>query len=140
MPAYVVNAEDLKARYMRDAIETASPAVRLTMIFDRLVLDLRMADQGFENGDLKQVSDSLIHAQEVLLTLRTTLRADEWEAGPRLAALYDFLHRELVAANMGKDRQRAAGVADMVAKLSGAWHQAAETVAAGPLEVAGGVG
>lgn len=138
MPAYAPNADDLKERYLRDAIETASPAVRLTMIYDRLLLDLRRADQGFEAGDLKLVNDSLIHAQECILTLRTTLKLDGWEAGPRLAALYDFLHRELVAANMDKDRQRSLHVCDMVAKLANAWQHAADA-AAEPVEVAGGV-
>jgi len=120
-------AEDLAQRYLADAVETASPAVRLTMLYDRLELDLRRAETGFEEGDLKAISDNLIHAQEILLTLRTTLRGDVWDGAARLAALYDFLHGELLQANLAKDRTKVTGAAELVAQLGAAWRAAATT-------------
>jgi flagellar protein FliS len=138
MPPDVVT--DLQQRYLADAIETATPAMRLTMLYDRLVLDLNRADQGFERSDIKLVHDSLVHAQEILITLRTTLREQEWDGAARLAALYDFLHHELVSANVMKNRDQSRRAAELIAQLSDAWHQAAEKLASAPAEVAGGVG
>jgi flagellar protein FliS len=118
-------SERLVVRYMAEAIETATPVVRLMMIFDRLELDLRRASDGFESGDLELINDNLVHAQEILFILRATLRGDLWEGAERLGALYDFLHGELLNANVTKDRARMATATEMIAELAASWRQAA---------------
>lgn len=125
-------AEELRIRYLTEAIETASPAVRLTMLFDSLEQDLARADRGFADGtDLKTLSDLLIHAQEILALLRDTLDVSTWEPASRIRALYDHLYNELVMANLEKDRARTAGVAVHVAQLAAAWREAAASADSG---------
>lgn len=125
-------AEEMKIRYLTEAIETASPAVRLTMLFDSLELDLAKADKGFaEQADLKTISDLLIHAQEIVALLRDSIDTSVWEPAVRIQALYDFLYRELVIANLEKDRIRTAAVADHVRQLAAAWREAARMTEAG---------
>jgi flagellar secretion chaperone FliS len=122
-------AQELRSRYLTEAVQTATPAGRLVMLYDQLELDLLRADQAFEVGtDLKEISDRLIHAQEIILTLRETVNPDVWDGAPRLIALYDYLNAELLGANLDKDRQRAANVADHVRQLATAWRQAASQV------------
>lgn len=121
-------AEELRIRYLTEAIETATPAVRLTMLFDALELDLARADKGFAEGaQPKVISDLLIHAQEILALLRDTIEVSAWEAAARLKALYDHLYSELVMANLDKDRGRAAAVAVHVRQLATAWREAARS-------------
>jgi flagellar secretion chaperone FliS len=135
--------EDLRRRYLNDAVQTASPAARLGMLYDRLQLDLSRADAGFESNDMKTVNDNLIHAQEILLALHGTLQTGQWEAASNLAALYMFIHGELVGSNLDKDRQRATVASTMVAQLADAFRQAAETANASTVKegaLAGGVG
>jgi flagellar protein FliS len=116
----------LRNRYLTEAVQTATPAARLTMLYDALELDLLQADAAFADGnDLKAISDRLIHAQEIILTLRDTLDPSMWEAGKSLIALYDYLNAELLGANLDKDRRRAQAVAGHVAKLADAWRTAA---------------
>jgi len=124
-------AEEPALRYLAEAIETATPAVRLTMLYDRLELDLRRAETGFEDGDLKAISDNLIHAQEILQALRTTLRGDVWDGAGQLAALYDFLHGELLHANLAKDRAWFSEAAMLISQLADAWRRAAASAASG---------
>jgi len=121
-------AAKLRQRYLEDAVETAAPAVRLTMLFDALELDLRRADAGFEGEDLKTINDNLVHAQEILLSLRDTIKPELWDGAPRMIALYDFFLAELLGANIAKDRGRAAAVAVLIGRVGDAWRQAAETV------------
>lgn len=119
-------AEELKIRYLTEAVETATPAVRLTMLFDALELDLARADKAFADGtDLKTLSDLLIHAQEILAILRDTMDVSSWEPARRIQALYDLLYSQLVRANIEKDRTRTAEVADHVRQLAAAWREAA---------------
>ena len=135
-------AEEMKIRYLTEAIETATPAVRLTMLFDALELDLAKTDKGFaEQADLKTISDLLIHAQEIVALLRDSIDTSTWEPAARIKALYDFLYRELVMANLEKDRARTAAVADHVRQLAAAWREAARVSESGtelaPVAVAG---
>jgi flagellar secretion chaperone FliS len=123
-------AGDPATRYLAESVHTATPAVRLTMLFDRLELDVRRAADAFETGDLKVISDNLVHAQEILFILRVTLRGDVWEGAERLAALYDFLAGELLGANLAKDRARLAAASEMISELASAWRGAAANASA----------
>lgn len=131
MPTDLAKAESLRERYLTEAVETATPAGRLVMILDKLELDLLRADQAFATGDLKGVSDNLVHAQEILLVLRDTLRTDLWDGAARVAALYSYLHSELVMSNIDKDRTRAAAATEMIGQLVAAWRAAAAADDAG---------
>ena len=42
---------DLRARYLADSVATASPARLLTLLYDRLLLDLHRAGSALESGD-----------------------------------------------------------------------------------------
>jgi flagellar protein FliS len=119
------------SRYLAEAVETATPAVRLMMLFDRLELDLRRASDGFESGDLELINNNLVHAQEILFILRASLRGDLWEGADRLGALYDFLQGELLNANVTKDRTRMAAATEMIAELAATWRQAAVNAVGG---------
>jgi len=132
-------AEKLRERYLAEAIETAGPAVRLTMLYDALEQDLRRADAAFETGDLKEINDNLVHAQAIILTLRDTMKPELWEGAPRMIALYDFFLAELLGSNLTKDRQRAAAAAELIGRVGGAWRKAAEVAALGSEERIDGV-
>jgi flagellar protein FliS len=112
-------AAKLRQRYLADAIETAAPAVRLTMLYDALELDLRRADTGFESDDLKVINDNLVHAQEIILTLRDTIKPELWDGAARMIALYNFFLAELLGANITKDRARAGAVAVLIGRVGG---------------------
>lgn len=117
-------AAQMQLRYLAEAVETATPAVRLGMLWDRLELLLQRADAAFEAADLYAINDNLIQAQDILLGLADTMRTDAWETAGRLAGLYRFLQSELVMANVNKDRSRLRSVTDMVAQLASAWRTA----------------
>jgi flagellar protein FliS len=121
----VLSPTAVRRRYLAEAIETASPAVRLMMLFDRLDHDLRSADAAFATGAVKDVNDRLVHAQEIVLTLRDTLKVDWWDGGPRLYELYNHLFGELVGANLDKDRDRVAAAEGFLSRIGEAWRTAA---------------
>jgi flagellar protein FliS len=138
MPASVVKAEQMKLRYLREAVITATPAVRLNMLFDRMLMDLRLADEGFEHKDFKAISDGLCNAQSILLALRGTLRTDLWDGARDLSQVYFTCYQELVQANLNKDRAQLRRVIPVVEDLAGAWRRASEQEAGQPR--AAGVG
>jgi flagellar secretion chaperone FliS len=122
----------LRARYLADSIATASPARLLVMLYDRLVLDLERAEQALLARDRAAAGRQLLHAQDIVLELRTSLQVDAWSGGPGLDSLYTFLLTELVRANVAGDAARVAACRGLVEPLADAWREIATTqVAAG---------
>jgi len=126
-----MNASMIRNRYVGDSVATASPARLVTMLYDRLVRDLVTAEGAIVESDLAAANEALIHAQKILWELAAGLDPARWSGGPALAALYQFMITELLAANVGKDRDRVAAVRGLVEPLRDAWHQAAAEMAAG---------
>jgi flagellar protein FliS len=114
-----------RAAYTRDAVSTASPARLLVMLYDRLVRDLVSAETALASGDNSKASSELIHAQQIISELRSSLDVTAWDGAAGLSDLYGFLYTELVAANIAKDDRRVAACREIVEPLRDAWRQAA---------------
>lgn len=114
-----------RERYLADSIATASPAKLLVMLYDRLVLDLTRAEDALAADDRVAASRQLMHAQEILLELRTSLDVEAWEAAPGLANLYVFVLGELMRANVNGDGALVASCRGLVEPLRDAWREAA---------------
>ncbi|MGY1695236.1 MULTISPECIES: flagellar export chaperone FliS [unclassified Geodermatophilus] len=125
-----MSAASLRARYVGDAVTTASPQRLLVMLYDRLALDLERALTALGDGDRQAAGAQLQHAQDIVLELQSSLRVDAWEGGPRLAALYSWLLTEMVQANVRADRSRVRSCLQVVEPLRDAWRQAAASMAA----------
>ena len=117
-----------RRRYVSDAVSTVTPAKLLVMLYDRLVLDLTRGQAAIAEGDLATANEQLTHAQQIVLELASSLRPEQWAGGPALAQLYEFLDRELVAANVAKDPARVQACIGLVRPLAEAWRHAAEQV------------
>lgn len=121
-----------RAAYLDASVATASPARLLVMLLERLVLDVQRGLAAQRSGDLEETHRHLVHAQDILLELQASLRADQFKGGYDLAALYGFLHRQLVMANVHKDATITDEVLVLVTDLCDTWREAALTLAAEP--------
>jgi flagellar secretion chaperone FliS len=119
----------VRARYLSDGVTTASPQQLLVMLYDRLALDLERAEDALVGKDREAAHVQLMHAQEIVLELRSSLQVDVWEGGPRLAALYSWLVGELIQANLKGDVRRVRDCRSIVEPLRDAWREAAASLA-----------
>lgn len=111
--------------YMNASVTTANPARLLVMLYDRLLLDAQRALAAQQEDRHQDASAALLHAQEIVLELHTTLQVDAWEGGRGLAALYDWLHGRLIDANVRRDPAITAECLPIIEELAAAWRQAA---------------
>lgn len=118
-------AANPKARYLAEAVATASPARLVCMLYDRLVLDVVNGRDSLLAGDNAMADKCLRHAQEIVFELRGSLRVDAWEGAPRLASIYGWLLKELVQANVDRDAAKVDECRNLVEPLRDAWHGAA---------------
>ena len=124
------NAQGARNAYVDNAVATASPARLLVMLVDRLVLDVQRGLDAQRAGNVPEAHNQLVHAQEILVHLRGTLDVEAWTGGPGLASLYDWLHAQLVQANLKKDPALTEGCLSMVTDLADTWRAAALQAAA----------
>ena len=118
-------AQSGRSRYAADTVSTASPARLLIMLYDRLVRDLVTAESAASTGDVTTLSSQLVHAQDIVLELRTSLDLTVWDGAQGLSDLYTYIHGELVMANVKKDAARIAMCRSLVEPLRDAWRTAA---------------
>jgi flagellar secretion chaperone FliS len=119
----------VRNRYLSDGVTTASPHQLLVMLYDRLALDLERAEEALLQADREQAHRQLMHAQEIVLELRSSLRVELWDGGPRLAALYTWVLGELIQANLKGDVRRVRDCRKIVEPLRDAWREAAASLA-----------
>ena len=124
-----MNYENLRDKYVQDAVSTASPATLLIMLYDRLVLDLLRAETALRSGKTDQGNEQLQHAQDIISELANTLDVSAWDGAKQLMAVYTFLLTSLVEANIERDADKVAMCRELVEPLQDAWQQAAKQVA-----------
>lgn len=111
-------------RYREETILSASPARLVTLLFDRLMLDIERGEAAQRDGRWESANTELQHAQRIVAELSSSL-TDEWSGSASLRAIYDYLARTLVGANIGRDPERTRECRELVAPLRDAWHTAA---------------
>jgi flagellar protein FliS len=119
-----------RSAYNQDAILSASPSRLLTMLFDRLLVDLQRAEAAQVEQDWNRASPYLTHAQAIVAELAGTLDVERWDGGQNLLAIYLFSSTKLVSANVERSVERTREVIAIMEPLRQTWHEAAELLAA----------
>jgi len=93
-----------RTEYLKTQVMTASPEMLQLMLWDGAI---RFAEQGKEailKKDIEGSYTTLVRSQRIVLELCAGLRRDvNPELCSKLSALYNFIHRRLVDANLKKD-------------------------------------
>ncbi len=120
---------DARSRYVADAIETASPARLITMLYDRLIVDLARAEAALETDDRRTAAPFIGHAEEIVGELMATLDEDAWDGADRLMGIYAFVLKELIDAGTTGNQVRVATCRTLLEPLALAWRAAADEIA-----------
>jgi flagellar secretion chaperone FliS len=129
-----------QSRYASDATATVTPGRLLTMLYDRLVQNLSVAESAMRHGEWATTGERLGQAQEILLELHATLDVSVWPEGEALGRIYLWIIGELSQARLRNQPQRIADCRQLVEPLRDAWHQAARAASGGgvrPLGIGG---
>lgn len=117
---------DPYAAYMNTQIETATPEALITMLYDGAVRFCGQAKQALGRGDLASTNNFLGRAQAIIAELASSLDMERGgDIAKNLSALYDYMYRRLVEANIKKDAPIIDEVSGMITDLRNAWVEAA---------------
>ncbi|MBU4337493.1 MAG: flagellar protein FliS [Actinobacteria bacterium] len=121
---------DARTTYLADSVATVGPARLLTMLYDRLVLDLQRGIDALAAGDRIGGAAHLGHARDIVTELISSLDVVAWEGGPRLMSIYGYLLSGLIESAATGDVVKARECHDVVVPLAEAWRGAEATLAA----------
>lgn len=109
--------------YKNTAVQTASRAKLLLMLYDGLVSSIELGRIAICEGRVEDSNRQLIKAQEIVLELRASLRM-EYDISNSLASLYDYFYRRLIDSNVQKDDKILDELLPLIQGLRDTWYQA----------------
>jgi len=110
-------------QYKENSIFTATPEELTLMLYNGLVKSIMLAQNSVEGNEIEKASNSLIRAQDILKYFRNTLDM-KYDVSKGLDALYEYMIRRLVEANVKKDQTIISEVLEMAKELRDTWSQA----------------
>lgn len=116
---------DARSAYRSNTVSTATPGQLLVMLFDRLVLDVERGLRAQMKSDQEQANTQFQHAQAILAELQSSLDPEGWAGGHELMALYGYLQRRLIQANVSRDQRAAKESLILCRRLADTWKRAA---------------
>lgn len=135
-----MNSATFRAQFINDSVLSASPARLLTMLYDRVILDLDRAERAQRAGDQVEARSQLDHAQDIISELLVTLKVEAWEGAPQLASIYKYLLSQILSASISRDPEMIAECRIIIEPMRQAWHEAAQSLVVEPPKVFAAVG
>ncbi len=90
--------------YLKTKVLTASPQELRLMLYEGAIKFCRQAHHAIGQSDWEGMFNGLQRAQKIVLELGNSLKHDvDPELTEKLAALYSYIYRRLVDANMERD-------------------------------------
>lgn len=115
------------SQYQENQILSASPEQILLMLYDGAVRFTLQAVSGIENNDLSLFHRGIRNSMAIITEFSNSL---DHNIGGKIAddleALYDFMNRELLLANLHKDIDKLRGVEKLLRDLRATWAEAIE--------------
>lgn len=132
-----MNAAASRSQYLKEQVLSATPARLLTMLYDRLLLDLKRAEAAQEAQDWAAASGQLVHAQAIISELASSLKRDMWDGAESLFAIYTYVSNALVNANVHRDVKLTREAIAHMEPLRETWHEAASSISSGQMGARG---
>ena len=116
---------DPTAAYRSAQVTTSSPAAQVVLLYEGAIRFTAISVQRLTAQDLEGSHAASIRAQAIVSALRESLDMSTGEIALQLDAIYDFMHRRLVAGNLAKQPGPALEVIDLLRGLLDAWRSIA---------------
>lgn len=111
--------------YKNNSINFASKEQLLLMLCVGAVKFSKIGRQAIVDRDIKKAHDSIIRTEDIFYELMSSLdisKGGEW--APKLLAVYEFIIRRLIDANMKKDVAIMDEVIPLIEDVKDTWEQA----------------
>ncbi|MBM7623038.1 flagellar export chaperone FliS [Sporohalobacter salinus] len=126
-------SQDKYSQYKEVQVKTANQNKLLIMLYQGCIKFLKLAKEGIEEGDIEKKNEYLQRSQSIINELKNTL---DFEQGDDIAQdldqLYDFMNRQLIAANIQNKAELVDEVRELMKDLLVTWREVIDTQEDGP--------
>ena len=109
--------------YKKNQINTASSEQLVLMLYDGARKFIKQALKSLNDGDMQSAHHNLFRAQNIIAELMCGVNLSAGEIAEKFMYFYQYMHSQLVQANLKKDSQYAQEVLAMLDELRNAWAQ-----------------
>jgi len=103
-------------------VEDATPHRLIQLMMERALAKIALAGNHMESGNVEQKGNLIGDAINIISALQQCLNHDADEKiAANFDALYDYMLRRLLQANLSNDRSILVEVADLLGELKEAW-------------------
>ena len=115
-------------KYAETEIQTSSQGDLIVMLYQGCIKFLRLAKKSIEEENIHNTNEYMIRSQDIIMELLTTLNTEQGgEIATNLSALYEYLYRRMIKANMEKDTEIIDEVENIMLELLEAWQEAVKS-------------
>jgi len=113
---------------LETSVATASPHQLILMLFDGALLAIAKATTAMQQKNVADKGQAISHAIDIISNgLAASLNFSEGdELANRLAALYDYMCRRLLHANLHNDLAALNEVSHLLGEIKSAWEEIAD--------------
>ena len=91
-------------QYKQNSIYTASPEELTLMLYNGLIKFIMKAQFSISKSDIEGANGNILRSQAIVTELAATVD-EKYEISTSLIALYDYMNRRLIEANMKKNSE-----------------------------------
>jgi flagellar protein FliS len=118
--------------YLENDVLSMDPLDLTRLLYAKAIERLNQARQHLERGRIRERSEAIAHAQEIVIELQASLNGDAGEIAESLAALYGYIQLRLGDANARQERAPLDEAARLLETLYEGWKECRlESAAAG---------
>ena len=110
-------------QYKQNSIYTSTPEELTLLLYNGLIKFIMQAQGSLAEKNIEKASNSIIRAQDIVCHFRETLDM-KYDLSQGLDALYEYMHKRLVEANIKKDKEILEEILNMSKELRDTWGQA----------------
>lgn len=110
-------------QYKQNSIYTASPEELTLMLYNGLIKFIMKAQLSISKSDIEGANGNILRSQAIVTELAATVD-EKYEISTSLIALYDYMNRRLIEANMKKNSEILEEVLTYAKQFRDTWEQA----------------
>lgn len=110
-------------QYKQNSIYTASPEELTLMLYNGLIKFIMKAQFSISKSDIEGANGNILRSQAIVTELAATVD-EKYEISTSLIALYDYMNRRLIEANIKKNSEILEEVLTYAKQFRDTWEQA----------------
>lgn len=111
--------------YREQMVMTTSPAKLIELLLDKAISVIEDAKVLIDEKNFKGANEKIIRAQDIVMELNLSLDVEGGgDIAKNLRALYNYMYRTLVEANIKKDVKKLDEVKTLLSDLLSTWQEA----------------